>query len=186
VPYFFYVEEYRVRKEVKMMPDITGQVTVMTIDMTPWLWFGYLFCALIGGLASSFANNSGGWLKFHSKGDTVVLGPISDVAIGWAAALGILWAMNPQTLFQLLGMATIAGYGGSSVLRSLVNSLNAATSRRDVDEARAAKETIREESQTSLDKADKETAELEEVLAIVLPHVPDSVLEDLRQRQLIS
>lgn len=53
------------------------------------------------------------------------MGIIADIIIGVVAAIGILWMMTPQTRFQFLGISAIGGYGGSSILRALVNRFEA-------------------------------------------------------------
>lgn len=111
-------------------------VTITVVGMNALTWAAYLAVALLGGLASSMVNNKGtiiriGWGdqdKTHIR-----MGPITDIVAGWAAALGILWAMSPQTLFQLIGMGAIAGYGGSAVLQALLNRLLADVSEKEKD-----------------------------------------------------
>lgn len=98
--------------------------------MNRWLWIAYILCAIIGGLASNLVNSKGmltrpHWADKDKKAYSV--GPVTDIIAGIAAAMGILWLMTPQTEFQLLGIGTIGGYGGSAILQALLNRLVADT-----------------------------------------------------------
>ena len=98
---------------------------ISVFEVRYYHWIGFFIAAILGGIASSFVNNSGmvkmwGW---EMDGDTKKfnMGIIADIIIGLTAAFGILGTIIPQTIFQFLSMGAIGGYGGSSILRSLVN-----------------------------------------------------------------
>jgi len=59
-----------------------------------------------------------------------------------AAAVGVLWTMTPQTIFQLLGMGAVSGYGGSSILQALVNKLIADVSEKEKEKITKEKEEV--------------------------------------------
>jgi hypothetical protein len=108
------------------------QITV--VDTVWYYWVFFLLAAIIGSMASSLTNNNGsaiicGWESGNPR--KYCLGIIADIIIGIAAAIGVLWTLTPQTLFQLIGIGTVAGYGGSSVLRALVNKLDAQSSKEE-------------------------------------------------------
>ena len=120
----------------------TTQVTTTVVTMFWYHWVFYVIIAAVGALASSLVVNKGKFvipqlrnvLK-KDEGNTQTLtqktqdmGFTGDVIVGVAAALAVWWAITPQTLFQVIGIAAVAGYGGSTILQSLVNKLNAATS----------------------------------------------------------
>lgn len=167
------------------MQNVTATITVTTINMDGVLWGAYLLCAIIGGLASSCINNEGELMTPHKKGDdnrTYLLGALSDVIVGFAAAIGILWAINPQTTFQLLGMGAISGYGGSSILRGLLNRIVAQEFKEEVDsEVKRKNEIISKGIELSgkyVDEADK----LKEKLETILRELPDDKIEELEER----
>lgn len=113
---------------------------IAVVDMRWWLWAAYILCATLGGLASSLISKKGkldgpGW---HDKNQGVYnLGHLSDIIAGIAAAMALLWIMTPQTLFQLLGIGTIGGYGGSSILQALLTRLVADTSEAEKEKLEA-------------------------------------------------
>lgn len=137
------------------------QITV--VDTLWYYWVFFLLAAIIGSIASSVTNNNGnaiicGWESGNPKEEEgnprkYNLGIIADIIIGIAAALGVLWTLTPQTLFQLIGIGTVAGYGGSSVLRALVNKLDAQLAkeeakRKDI-EAQLYKKEAEDKAETS-------------------------------------
>jgi hypothetical protein len=137
----------------------TGNVTITVVQMTWFGWIIYLVVAMIGGLASNLINSKGTMKRICLGEDKkcIEMGPLPDIIAGIAASLGILWAMTPQTLMQLIGMGAIAGYGGSAILQALVNRLVADVSQKE-------KETLSEIN----NNLKKTTQELEEKnLAIV-------------------
>ena len=109
------------------------------------LWIAYFVCAALGGLASSFINNKGVWVRWRwedQQKTRYILGPITDITAGMAAAVGVLWTMTPQTIFQLLGMGAVSGYGGSSILQALVNKLIADVSEKEKEKITKEKEEV--------------------------------------------
>lgn len=111
------------------------------INVVEYIWYYWVFfiiATIIGSIASSLINNNGkalmcGWENGISTGvngepGKYCLGIIADIIIGFAAALGILYTLTPQTALQLIGIGTLAGYGGSSTLRALTNKLEAQVS----------------------------------------------------------
>lgn len=126
-------------------------IQINTVDMDVWVWIAYLGCAILGGAASSFINNKGVWVRWRwEDNDTkerFILGPITDITAGIAAAMGVLWTMTPQTSFQLLGVGTVAGYGGSSILQALVNRLIADVSEKEREKIAKEKDAIAKEKE---------------------------------------
>lgn len=112
-------------------------VTISVVQMDWFRWAIFLVVAMVGGFASNLINGKGIMKRVCLGEDkkSIDMGPIPDIIAGIAASLGILWAMTPQTLMQLIGMAAIAGYGGSAILQALVNRLVA-------DVAQKEKETL--------------------------------------------
>lgn len=117
---------------------------IIVVDFAWYYWALFLLAAIIGSTASSLTNNSGkatmcGWEggkpnEENGNPGKYCLGIIADILIGIAAALGILWTLIPQTTLQLIGIGTVAGYGGSSILRALTNKLDAQLSQQKANE----------------------------------------------------
>lgn len=128
---------------------VTESINVVTVDLK--VWVAFIGCAILGGLASSLINNNKialmpGWDDIDKK-TKYRMGFLSDVTLGMAAAIGILWTMTPQTLFQLLGIGVVAGYGGSSILQALVNRLATETVAAERDKIEKEKQLIEKEKQ---------------------------------------
>jgi len=121
---------------------ILASLQIVQMHLIDWVWF--VVVALIGGFASSLINNKRsidrmGWDNPDPlKRKHLNIGLIADLVSGLAAALAILWMMTPQTFFQLIGIGTVAGYGGSAVLQALVNRLT-------IDVSNAEKATLTNE-----------------------------------------
>jgi hypothetical protein len=119
----------------------TTEVTMTVVNMSLPLWGYYILAAILGALASSLVINKGNFILPHMKyvPDDVVnpkrqkrlyerakdMGFTGDIIVGVAAAAAVLWSMTPQTFFQLIGIGAVAGYGGSTILQSLVNKVAA-------------------------------------------------------------
>jgi hypothetical protein len=139
------------------------QITV--VDTLWYYWVFFLLAAIIGSIASSVTNNNGnaiicGWESGNPKEEEgnprkYNLGIIADIIIGIAAALGVLWTLTPQTLFQLIGIGTVAGYGGSSVLRALVNKLDAQSSQEQAKKKDVEVQLYQKEADESRNEANK-------------------------------
>lgn len=132
------------------------QITV--VDTVWYYWVFFLLAAIIGSMASSLTNNNGsaiicGWESGNPR--KYCLGIIADIIIGIAAAIGVLWTLTPQTLFQLIGIGTVAGYGGSSVLRALVNKLDAQSSQEQAKKKDVEVQLYQKEADESRNEADK-------------------------------
>lgn len=166
------------------------EVKISVVAMTTNLWVFYMLAAVIGGLANSLVSNAGGWLKVYSTKEAVILGPLSDVIIGIGAGMGILWALAPQTTFQLIGIGAIAGFGGSSILRSLVNRIEVGRREEEATKASAALTQREQEGTQVIAQASAEVADLrsnlQEILDLVVPQLSDEVILTLRSRGLIA
>lgn len=68
------------------------------------------------------------------------IGFLGDVIVGLAAGMAVLWTLNPQTLFQLIGYGAIAGYGGSTILQTLVTKITATSSQKESEKLSASNE----------------------------------------------
>ena len=105
-----------------------GEVSI-TLFITAWYhWPAFFLAAIIGGMASSFVNNGGKfkiWGRENKDEKNYNMGIMADIIIGVAASIAILSTITPQTYFQFLGMGAIGGYGGSTILRALVNNVEA-------------------------------------------------------------
>lgn len=176
------------------------QITV--VDSVWYYWALFLLAAITGSIASSLTNNNGkaimcGWEGGNSKEENgnpskYCLGIIADILIGIAAALGILWTLTPQTVFQLIGIGTIAGYGGSSILRALTNKLDAHLSQQKAYEfEKEAKENKDEvEKNKSLEEAtyrnfQKEKENITAIKDYLLKNHED-VLKELYNNKLVN
>lgn len=124
------------------------QVTMTVVNMSLPMWGIYFLAAIIGAVANSLVTNKGSLIwphreylpdelpgvedknKSRKQGSPVYekardMGFTGDILVGLAAATAILWTMTPQTFFQLIGIGAVAGYGGSTILQSLLNKVNA-------------------------------------------------------------
>lgn len=111
----------------------TAQVTTTVVSMLWYHWIFYILIATLGAMASSLVVNKGKFImpqlpKSESNDKVQIMGFTGDIIVGIAAAFAVWWATTPQTLFQVIGIAAVAGYGGSTILQSLVNKLKADTS----------------------------------------------------------
>lgn len=118
-------------------------INMIQMDSARWVW--YFAAALLGGLASSLINNKGtivrvGWTDAEKTRYRV--GIITDVVAGFAAAMGILWMMTPQTDFQLIGIGAVSGYGGSAILQAMLNRLMADVSEKEKDQLKTEKTAL--------------------------------------------
>lgn len=176
------------------------QITV--VDSVWYYWILFIFAAVIGSTASSLINNSGkvimcGWEGGNPRGNggnpgKYCMGIISDIIIGIAAALSILWTLTPQNFLQLIGLGAVAGYGGSSVLRALANKLEAQFAQQEADKSRKEAErnkdeaeinkSLNEVSYSSLDEVDKNIAAIKNYLL----ENNKQVLEELYNKNLIN
>ena len=95
----------------------------MEIGISWWQWVIYFCCAVIGGVAGSLANNNGGVILPEKKDGTIMFGVLSDILLGLAASVAVLWILNPSTVVQFLGTGVVSGYSGSSILRALSNKM---------------------------------------------------------------
>ncbi|MBU3966262.1 MAG: hypothetical protein KKG76_02635 [Euryarchaeota archaeon] len=105
-----------------------GEVSISLFETTWYHWITFFSAAIIGGMASSFVNNSGRfkmWGLENKDKKYYNMGIMADIIIGVAASLAILSTMMPQTYYQFLGIGAIGGYGGSTILRALVNKVEA-------------------------------------------------------------
>jgi hypothetical protein len=166
----------------------TAEVTMTVVNMTWPMWIYYLLAAALGALASSLVVKKGNLIWPHGKkvpeepessGNTnnppksqniiyekaEAMGFTGDIIVGLAAAIAILWTMTPQSLFQLIGIGAVAGYGGSTILQSLVNKIKADTSDTEMEKNRLQnKQKETEATQKELNNASL-NAFLTEILA---------------------
>ena len=154
------------------------QITV--VDSLWYYWVLFLLAAIIGSTASSLTNNSGNFIMCGRDNENsgepqgssrkFYMGTLADIIIGLAAALAILWTLTPQTFLQLIGIGTVAGYGGSSVLRALVNKIDAQISQQEAQESKkeANDNKDKAESNNTLTKfeVDSDTNKKESINAI--------------------
>ena len=147
------------------MEQIMGVEQITVVDSVWYYWVLFVIAAITGGTASSLINNSGkvlmcGWQGGNPSGEEgnpgkYCMGIISDIIIGIAAALAILWTLTPQNPLQLIGLGAVAGYGGSSVLRAMVNKLEGEHAQQEADKSRKEAEKNKDEAEInkSLDEA---------------------------------
>jgi hypothetical protein len=166
-----------------------GAQSIMVVDMAWYHWIAFFLSAIIGGAASSFVNNSGmakmwGWEKQDKE--NYKLGIIADIIIGIAASIGLLWTMTPQTVYQLLGISAVGGYGGSSVLRALVNKMEGQVAQTKADDAK-------EESKSNVglynninDLNEKSKDQLTKIKNYLIENNKKEIYKDLYDKKLIE
>jgi hypothetical protein len=158
--------------------------SIQSIQMNALNWVIFILTALIGSFASSLINNKGaiermGWdSPKREDRKQLKIGLIADLAAGLAAALAILWTMTPQTFFQLIGIAAVAGYGGSAVLQALVNRLTADVSSAEKKTIEAEKNKLEEDKKVLVaEKAKIQDAEASLVTKKAEMSIIDKIIE---------
>lgn len=179
-----------------------GIQQIALVDSIWYYWIFFIFAAIIGSIASSLINHNGnikmcGWKGGNRNGEEgnpgeYCMGIMSDIIIGNAAALSILSTLTPQNFFQLIGLGAVAGYGGSSVLRALVNKVDAQFARQEANKSREDAEknaneidthkSLVEESHLSFNKKDEDLTAIKNYLL----ENNKKILEELYSKNLIN
>ncbi len=164
-----------------------GVESIAVVETDLYRWIAFVVVAIIGGFASSLINNRGmvkmyRWEKLDKK--NFDLGFIGDIIIGLAAAAGILWMLTPQTYFQFLGIGAIGGYGGSSILRGLLNKLEAdANLNKTSEEVLSTSSKADKRIEEIKDQLDSKTQELEKAKTLISDNYP-KIFNELYEKRI--
>ncbi len=166
-----------------------GTESITLVEIEWYHWIAYIIVAILGGAAGSFVNNKGllkMWKWEEQDNKNLNLGIIADIIIGVVAAIGILWMMTPQTRFQFLGIGAIGGYGGSSILRALVNRLEADVNMEKAQNYKGKAETSDIVGNSYIEISSKDYKRLENIKTYLSETNNHKILEDLLNKDLLK